>query len=67
MDPSLDENTKWALSKLLTDNADVFASLDDDLKYPTNLMKLHIDSSDHKAIALKLYRIHLTHIKCLEE
>ena len=38
MDSSLDEKTKKALYKLLTDSADVFSTSDDDLKYPTTLM-----------------------------
>ena len=64
VDPSLDENTK-TLSKLLTDNAGVFATSDDDLKYPTILMKMHIATSDQKPIALKTYRIPLAHINGL--
>ena len=44
-------NVIWVLLlKLLTDNADVFATLDDDLKYPTTLMKLYIDTGDDKLI-----------------
>ena len=30
-------------------------------------MKMYIDADDHKAIALKLYRIPLSHIKCLDK
>ena len=67
MDPSLDENTKKALSKLLTDNADVFATSDDDLKYQTTLMKMHINTGGKKCMALKPYRIPLSHIKWLDE
>ena len=56
--------TQKVFRKLLTDNADVFATSDDDLKYPTNLMRMHMDTtSDHATIVLKLYRIPLTHIK----
>ena len=67
MDPSLDEHTKKALSKLLTNNADMFATLDVDLKYPTTLKKIHIDPGDHKPIALKPQRIPIAGIKWLDE
>ena len=63
MHPSLNKNTKKALKKLLTDNGDVFATSDVDLKYPPTIMKMHIDTGDHKHIALKLYRKPIAHIK----
>ena len=50
IDPSLDKNTKKALSKLLTDNADVFATSEYDLNYPTTLMKMHNDTDDHNLL-----------------
>ena len=46
MDPSVDENTN-KLNKLLTDNADVFATSGDGLKYTAMLMKMYIDRVDH--------------------
>ena len=67
MDPTLDESTKKELSKLLTDNVDVFANSDDTLKYPTTPLKMHIDTGDHKPLVLKPYRIPLAHIKWSDE
>ena len=67
MDPSLDENIKKAFSKLLKDDADVLTTSDDDLKCPTNLMKKHTNTGNHKHIALKPYRLPLAHIKWLDE
>ena len=67
MDPSLDENTKKALSKVLSNNADVFTTSDDDLKYGTTLIKVHSNTDGHKPMALKPYRIPLAHVKQLDE
>ena len=60
-------NTRKALIKLLMDNADVFATSDDYLKYATTLMKMHIDTGDYKPILLKPYGIPIAHIKRLDE
>ena len=37
-----------------------------DLKYATTLMKIHIDTNDHKPIALKPCRILLAHVKWID-
>ena len=50
---------KEALIKLITDN--------DDLIYCTTIINIHIDTGDHKPVALKSYRIPLAHIKWLDE
>ena len=54
--PSLEKNTVKTFSQLLKGNVDICVSSDNDLKYPTILMKMHIDTSDHKPIALKPYK-----------
>ena len=67
MDPSFVICTKETLIKLLTDNADVCATSDDNLKYPTTLMQMHIDTGHHKSIASKPFWILLAKMKWLDK